>query len=178
MAQNWKRWMLSGGVALGVSTLGLGYTRALAQSKSLEGGVKTEEATPEPILEKYQLSAELYSKNCSSCHVPIPPQVFPSDTWQQLLTQPEHYGVSLKQMRGPELKLIYLYLKDYSRGVKEKEAVPLYFSESRYFKALHPKVDLPDPVDTASCLECHPSARQNNYRVLSESYLKTEAGGK
>jgi hypothetical protein len=174
MAQKWKRWMLFGGVVLGASTLGLGYARVFAQGKNLEGGVKTEQTTPEPIQEKYQLAADQYAKNCSSCHVPIPPQVFPSDTWQQLLTQPDHYGVSLKQMRGPELKLIYLYLKDYSRGLKEKEATPFYFSESRYFKALHPKVDLPEPLDTGSCLECHPSARQNNYRTLSESFLKTE----
>ena len=64
------------------------------------------------VPEKFQLAQELYLENCGSCHIAIPPAVFPTQTWQELLENPEeHYNVSLKPILGPEL-LIFPILLD------------------------------------------------------------------
>ena len=40
---------------------------------------------------------EMYVSTCSGCHIPIPPEVLPTETWQELLENPQkHYGGFLK----------------------------------------------------------------------------------
>lgn len=94
----------------------------------------------DPITEEYQLPAEVYVKNCGTCHVPIPPEVLPRETWQFLLEKPyNHYGLSLKNIIGINQVLMWRYLSNYSRSLLPEENRPLYIDDSRYFKALHPK---------------------------------------
>jgi hypothetical protein len=47
------------------------------------------------------------------------------------------------------------------------ERVPYRISESRYFKALHPKVKLATKPTLTTCITCHPSAQAFNFRKLS-----------
>jgi hypothetical protein len=127
--------------------------------------------TIDVVPSRYQLGKELYLENCASCHVAIPPEVFPTETWRRLLQeQNQHYGKQLKPLTGPSLLVMWDYLRTFSRPGKENESVPYRMSESRFFKALHPRVDVPQTTKVGSCVSCHPGAVQFNYRELSSEW--------
>lgn len=137
----------------------------IAQATSEEIG------TVDPVTPRYQLGQELYLDNCASCHVPLPPEVLPSETWRRLLLEPEqHFGTQLKPLIGPSLRILWDYIQGYSRPQKEDKPLPYRISESYYFKALHPRVKLPQPVKPASCVLCHPGAPEYNYRSLTPEW--------
>ena len=118
--------------------------------------------------ENADLGRDFYLKNCSSCHIPIPAEVLPTDTWQKILEQPsDHYGVSLPNMININVRLIWSYLRSYSRPSLEGETTPEFITNSRYFKALHPLVDLPRPVSYQSCKLCHTGTATMDYRSLT-----------
>ncbi|HEY9864391.1 MAG TPA: hypothetical protein V6D21_09480 [Candidatus Obscuribacterales bacterium] len=117
------------------------------------------------------LGHEVYLNTCSSCHIAIPPQVFPTQTWQQVIQDPQHYGATLQPLEGPSLLLMWKYLQTYSRPIAVKdETIPYRFNRSRYFKALHPRVDIPEPLTVNSCVSCHPGASQFNFRSLTSEW--------
>ena len=118
-----------------------------------------------------QLGQELYVQNCSSCHIPIPAEVLPTETWQEILEKPgKHYGTSLPKLSSIDVRLIWSYVRASSRPLLEKELKPEFVTQSRYFKALHPKVDLPKPVTHQSCILCHPGAKELDYLSLSSEF--------
>lgn len=119
----------------------------------------------------YQLGQELYLQNCSSCHIPIPAEVLPTDTWQEILEKPgKHYGTALPRLSSLNTRLIWSYLQTYSRPSLARELKPEFVTQSRYFKALHPQVDLPKPVTHQSCILCHPGAKKLDYISLSSEF--------
>lgn len=137
----------------------------VAQSTPAESG------TVEELPARYKLGRELYVENCASCHVALPPEVLPSETWRRLLLEPEqHYGQQLKPFIGPTLLVMWEYLKTYSRPQAQKEQLPYRVSESRFFKALHPRVKFTEKVSLGSCVSCHPGAAQSNYRTLTPEW--------
>ncbi len=147
--------LIAGGLA--VIGLGLLLSRVLAQVE------------PGPLPKRYQLAQNLYSERCSRCHLALPPEVFPSESWRQvLLEQSNHYGRTLPMMGSIERQLVWQYLKDYSRPLQENEEVPFVVADSRYFKALHPKVSLPSPLDASSCTQCHVNAAKGDYVVTGD----------
>jgi hypothetical protein len=118
-----------------------------------------------------QIEQEVYLKNCASCHTPIPAEVLPTETWQKLLEQSQqHYGQTLPSIDRISLRLMWNYLKTFSRPLLPDEPQPEYVTNSRYFKALHPQVNLPQPVTHKSCLICHPGAKQLDYRSLNPEW--------
>ncbi len=127
-------------------------------------------ATVDPVPQRYQLGQDLYLENCASCHIAVPPAVLPTQTWQRLLLDSQHYGVQMKPLVDPPRLLVWNYLKSFSRPLNKEEATPYRIEESRYFKALHPKVKLPRPVGLSSCGSCHPSAAQFNFRRLTPQW--------
>ncbi|MDJ0633967.1 MAG: cytochrome C [Xenococcaceae cyanobacterium MO_188.B29] len=119
----------------------------------------------------YQLGKELYLQNCSSCHIPIPAEVLPTATWQTILEKPgRHYGTSLPRLSNINVRLIWNYLRTSSRPLLERELKPEFVTQSRYFKALHPQVHLPQPVTHQSCILCHPGANKLDYVSLSSEF--------
>ena len=121
----------------------------------------------DPVPTRYQAGYDLYLETCSGCHVPIPPGVLPIETWKQLLEKPDkHYGTQLTEMIRLTQLLIWEYVSTFSRPLLTDEPVPLYVEQSRYFKALHPRVELPKPTTAKSCLICHPQAANFDYRTL------------
>lgn len=122
--------------------------------------------TMDPVAEKYQTGLSLYLENCSSCHLAIPPQVLPTQTWQRILERPQnHYGVSLQPLVPSFNMMMWDYLKAFSRPLLINESSVFYIQDSRYFKALHPQVDLPVNISTQTCLTCHSQGRNFNFRV-------------
>lgn len=145
----------------------------LLMGKGLAWGLNP---SPSPVLlssvdevaEKQQSGLKLYLDTCAKCHIALPPEVLPMETWQRLLEKPDdHYGTSVKGLIRLTQVLMWDYLRTYSRPLKPDEPMPFYVERSRYFKALHPRVPLPEEVSHRTCITCHPAASQFNFRTLS-----------
>ncbi len=145
-------------IRLGLGGLVIGGALAVTQVKAT--------IEPGPLPPKYTLPQEIYLKRCASCHIALPPEVLPSQTWQVLITDPSHYGTTLNPLGSLERQLMWQYLKDYSRSVKENEATPYFIADARFFKALHPKVVLPRPLRVGSCTQCHVQAPQGKFQAM------------
>ncbi len=116
-----------------------------------------------------ELGRQLYIENCSSCHIPIPAEVLPTTAWEQILNNPKnHYGEVLPSINRITTRLIWNYLRANSRLLLTGETTPQYVTNSRYFKALHPQVDLPKPASHQTCIGCHPGAKQLDYLQIRE----------
>lgn len=126
--------------------------------------------TVDVVSDRYQAGQTLYLQTCATCHLAIPPAVFPSETWRQLLLDPQHYGATLTPLQNPNLRLVWDYLKTYSRPEAIGETVPYRVYQSRYFQILHPKVKLPARVGLANCLACHPGAGTYDFRSVSTEW--------
>ena len=158
--------------------MGIGLAQALEpknnpllQSPNIQSSPSVQSAeigTVDPVSDRDRLGQELYLESCRSCHIGIPPAVMPTQTWQALLQDPQHYGVTIDIPQGPEKRIMWNYIKNASRPVASTdERVPYRISESRYFKALHPKVKLATKPTLTTCIACHPSAQAFNFRKLS-----------
>jgi mono/diheme cytochrome c family protein len=117
-----------------------------------------------------KLGQELYLENCATCHIGIPPAVMPTQTWRDLLQDPQHYGAELSPIAPLNLRLIWNYILFSSRSLKPDEKIPFRLRQSQIFKALHPRVDLPREVGLTSCVSCHPGASQYNFRRLTPNW--------
>jgi Dihaem cytochrome c len=150
-------------------SLAMGWLLALATN--VQAATNTSEiGTVDIVPAQYQLGQQLYLENCSNCHIALPPAVFPTETWKNLLQDSQHYGVQLKPLVDPPRILVWKYLLTFSRSHLKEEPTPYRFKDSRYFKALHPKVQLPRPLQVGSCVSCHPSATDFNFRNLSPEW--------
>ncbi|MCV3212951.1 diheme cytochrome C [Plectonema radiosum NIES-515] len=149
-------------------SLAMGWLLALATN--VQAANTSEIGTVDVVPAQYQLGQQLYLENCSNCHIALPPAVFPTQTWKNLLQDSQHYGVQLKPLVDPPRILVWKYLLTFSRSQQKEEQTPYRLKDSRYFKALHPKVQLPRPVQVGSCVSCHPSATDFNFRSLSPEW--------
>lgn len=126
---------------------------------------------PDSTTDSLQIGRKVYLENCSSCHVPIPPEVLPTETWRELLENPQnHYGADLPTIFSPAILLMWEYLRTFSRAASSEAVVPKIVEQSRYFHALHPRVELPKVVTHRSCIVCHPGAEQLDYRSLTAEW--------
>ncbi len=130
--------------------------------------------TVDVVPAQYQLGQQLYLENCSTCHIALPPSVLPNQTWKNLLQDSQHYGVQIKPLIDPPRILVWKYLAAFSRPLQQEEETPYRVNSSRYFKALHPKVKLPSPVQIGSCVSCHPSAADFNFRRLTSEWENSQ----
>jgi hypothetical protein len=117
-----------------------------------------------------ELAEKTYLQYCATCHVGVPPQVLPSQTWQALLTDSQHYGIPLPPLPKPDQSVIINYIAAFAYPFKPEETVPFRVGRSRFFRILHPQVQLPQPVKLEGCISCHPGAMQFNYRRLSSEW--------
>lgn len=148
----------------------IGWGLAIALSANAQTNLPTT-GTVDAVGSKYALGKELYLENCASCHIAIAPEVMPSETWRRLLMEPqEHYGTQLEPLLGPSQIVMWEYLRNFSRPHQEKEAIPYRVSESRFFKALHPRVKFSQPAKISTCVTCHPGVGQFNYRTLTSEW--------
>lgn len=147
-------------------TMFLGGVMAIAVASPASGFRPVDPATG-----RFVEPQAVYVENCSGCHVPLPAEVLPTQTWRLLIEKPEaHYGVALDQIISVTQLMMWNYLNAYSRPLNIDEPRPLYVAQSRYFKALHPRVDLPKEVNHRSCILCHPGAQQYDYQTLTPEW--------
>ena len=126
--------------------------------------------TVDYVPEGLQLGQRLYLENCATCHIGVPPQTLPSEAWRNLIQDSSHYGSEIRPPQDPSLGLIWTYLRAFSRQKSAVESrVPYRLRRSRYFKALHPDVTLPQEVSLDSCASCHRAAQQFSFRPWEES---------
>lgn len=155
--------------------LGIGIARAINHNPIDTNSVTSVSAAQDfflasSIVERYQTAQQLYIDTCSGCHIPVSPSVLPTESWKKILENPTtHYGESLDFIRITQV-ILWEYLATFSRPLSRNEPVPLYISQARYFKALHPRVDLPKPATLKTCIVCHPGAQQYNYQTLSPEW--------
>ncbi len=158
-----KRWQsLIVAFVVGCSIiLGWGTSHSMEQNKITLNTKSVDKATG-----NYTIGEDLYLKTCATCHIPIPPAVLPSKTWETILENPgTHYGVEVKDLNRFNQRIIWQYLQNYSRLLLKDEQKPKYIAQSRYFFALHPQVEFSAPVNNTTCLECHSGAKQFDYRI-------------
>jgi len=153
--------------------LGWGLSQANPSIAAIDS---TAVGTVDVVPQQFQLGQELYLQNCATCHFGLPPAVMPTQTWQNLIQDSQHYGVQIQPLRSPDLELVWRYLSTFSRSVNRDETVPFRVERSRYFKALHPKVEFSQPPSVRACATCHPAAAQFNYRSLSAEWVEEGVG--
>ncbi|TAF08059.1 MAG: cytochrome C [Nostocales cyanobacterium] len=153
-------WSIAIGFILGLAT----STHAANPASSI--------GTVDVVPANYQLGQELYRKNCSTCHIALPPAVFPTQTWKNLLEDSQHYGAQLQPLVDPQRILVWNYISTFSRVQLQDEETPYRLNKSRYFRALHPGVELANPVKMGSCVSCHPGAKDYNFRSLTPEWEK------
>lgn len=124
-------------------------------------------------LSQRQLEQAAYVRACGSCHIPLPAEVLPRDTWRRLVQDPNHYGQQISPLTGADLQLAWGYLSADARRLREFEPVPYRLRESRYFLAQHPDVPLPDPVRVTSCIDCHPRVNLGDFVTLAPEWFGT-----
>ena len=126
--------------------------------------------TTDVIPKRYEQSLQIYLANCSSCHLALPAELFPRQTWQRLLENTnQHYEAQLPTISGVEITLMWNYLGTFSRNAAIEDRIPFQSRDSRFFRAMHPGVRFPEPVKVTTCISCHPSAAEFNFRRLQES---------
>ncbi len=127
-------------------------------------------ASLEPLPSPLDVGRQYYLDSCASCHMALPPMVLPTETWRQLLLEPQHYGVTLDLPRGPALRVMWSYLSNGSRAQREDETVPFRVAQSRFFRALHPRVKFATPPNVTGCASCHIGAKEFDYQSLSPEW--------
>lgn len=150
-------------------SLAMGWLLSLATSAH-SATPTSDIGTVDVVPAQFQLGKQLYLDNCATCHIALPPEVLPTQTWRNLLQDSQHYGVQLTPLVDPPRMLVWRYLSTFSRTQLKDEATPYRVNNSRYFQALHPHVKLPRPVEMSSCITCHPSARDFNFRHLTPEW--------
>ena len=157
-------------------SLAMGWGLALVTNAQPTTQISATEAigTVDEVPPGYQLGQELYLENCASCHIALPPAVLPTQTWKQILQDTQHYGAKLPPLIDPPRLLVWKYLQTFSRPHTTEEETPYRVDDSRYFKALHPRVKLPRPIEISSCVSCHSSAAEYNFRRLTPEWENSQ----
>jgi hypothetical protein len=127
----------------------------------------------DPVPPGLQLAQDAYLENCATCHIGVPPAVLPTETWQQLIQDPQHYGVEIKPLQNPYRSLVWNYFRTFSRPKLINENIPYRLAQSRLFTALHPKVKFSQPIRLGSCVTCHPGAAKYDFQTLTSEWLNS-----
>lgn len=158
---------------VGCLSFALSLLLGMGAAAAIDTGVGTDADTivnpygmVDPISPQIEASYRIYLSKCATCHVALPPAVLPTQTWQSLVVDPAHYGLTLTDITAFEKQLIVNYLQAYSRSHQSSNPLPFKLSDSDYFRALHPQVTLPQPLSLHGCTSCHLSATTQNYRDL------------
>ncbi|ATS18717.1 cytochrome C [Parathermosynechococcus lividus PCC 6715] len=158
--QQWRLWL--GLAVLGLCALvGMGLGAIAAPDFS---------GTVDVLPLNAQLGAQIYLRRCGTCHLALPPETMPAEAWQVLIQDTNHYGATLPPIPRPEMIPLWNYLRTYSRALGADAQIPFRVGRSPFFRILHPRVELPEPVTFGSCSQCHPKATLFNFRELTPEW--------
>jgi hypothetical protein len=125
----------------------------------------------DPVPTRYEPGFQAYMETCASCHIAVPPEVLPTESWREILRKPDnHFGVVIPNYNRLTQLLIWDYLSNFSRPLPPDSPLPLYVEKSRYFKALHPRVTMPPDMTSKTCVTCHPNVKNFNFRTLTPEW--------
>ena len=125
----------------------------------------------DPVPTRYEPGFQAYMETCASCHIAIPPEVLPTESWREILRKPDnHFGVVIPNYNRLTQLLIWDYMSNFSRALPPDSPLPLYVEKSRYFKALHPRVTMPPDMTSKTCVTCHPNVANFNFRTLTPEW--------
>lgn len=147
-----------------------GRSKTVAQAASAEPKKDGAIGTVDVVPARFQQGQSLYLENCATCHIGIPPAVMPTQTWQQLIQDSEHYGVTIQPLRTPQIQILWQYLREYSRPLADGETTPYRIQQSRIFTALHPRVNFTEKPTLNGCVSCHPGAGAYDFRSLTAEW--------
>ncbi|WP_267383842.1 cytochrome [Cyanobacterium sp. uoEpiScrs1] len=152
-------------------SIGWGMTYVL---NKFTGNVSAAIAAPpnNDVSTRNHVGQEFYIKTCAACHIALPPEVLPRETWKKLLENPnKHYGTSVPNLIRLGQLLIWDYLQTCSRSLSSKdEPIPFYVEQSRYFKIIHPRVKFQETVSNKNCIICHPGVENFDFRTLTPEW--------
>jgi len=163
-------WCLVLGIGLAQAREPQARLNQLALAEESSTSLPATIGTVDPVPSQYQLGQEIYLQTCATCHIAIPPAVLPTDTWRLILRDPRHFGAELQPFQEPNQALVWGYLRTFSRPLRPDEHAEFRVGQSRYFKALHPRVDLPRQISLDTCITCHPGASQYDFRSLTPQW--------
>jgi mono/diheme cytochrome c family protein len=163
-------WSICLGWGLSLATEPRGSNLVAQETTSSNSAEAAAIGTVDAVPERLKLGQSIYLENCATCHVGLPPAVMPTETWRQLLQDSEHYGVNLKPLSGPFLRVAWEYIRYFSRPQSAEEEVPYRIYQSKYFKILHPRVKLPSKPGLSTCISCHPGADKYDFRTLTSEW--------
>ena len=156
-----RRFALTKSISLGLCALTLSVFSALLGA-GLARAITSPYGMVDPVGEQQAVGYQVYLEQCATCHVALPAAVLPVQTWQALVTDPAHYGVSLAPISRFNQQLMLQYLQTYARFAPT-DYIPYRLADSSYFQALHPDVALPQPLNLRSCVGCHLGAAEQDY---------------
>lgn len=126
-----------------------------------------------------QTPGQVYTSECSSCHVAYPAVFLPDASWKKLLAGlSDHFGDSadlLAEERDVIARYLFAHSYDKSRIKRrygdrfDTPGVPLRVTETRYFQAIHREIprrlvrDNPKVKSYARCQVCHRGAERGRY---------------
>jgi len=125
----------------------------------------------DPVPTRYEPGFQAYLETCASCHIAVPPEVLPTESWREILRKPDnHFGVVIPNYNRLTQLLIWDYMSNFSRPLPPDSPIPIYAEKSRYFKALHPRVKMPEDLTAKTCISCHPNVKNFNFRTLTPEW--------
>ena len=125
----------------------------------------------DPVPTRYEPGFQAYLETCASCHIAIPPEALPTESWREILRKPDnHFGVVIPNYNRLTQLLIWDYMSTFSRPLPPDSPLPLYVEKSRYFKALHPRTTMPPDMTSKTCVTCHPNVANFNFRTLTPEW--------
>ncbi len=125
----------------------------------------------DPIPTRYEPGFQAYLETCATCHIAIPPEVLPTESWREILRKPDnHFGVVIPNYNRLTQLLIWDYISTFSRPLPPDSPLPLYVEKSRHFKALHPNVTMPPDMNAKTCINCHPNVTKFDFRTLTPEW--------
>ncbi|MDB9495418.1 cytochrome C [Spirulina major CS-329] len=181
--QGIRQWLAGVLVLCLGAVLGLGLAIAL-HPQPVQAAIDPTKSV-DPVPEELTLERDIYVERCGSCHVAVPPALLPRERWVELLENPmQHFGVNLRRSQGNlppisniDVRLMWDYVRNFSRPAGREETLPSTLSASRFFRALHPKVgdycrqnealSCPPTVSVQTCVLCHTNARAYDYQTLA-----------
>ncbi|MBP0022142.1 MAG: cytochrome C [Cyanobacteria bacterium SBLK] len=165
-------WILLGLIVFWSLAIGFGIAVALGTNRPVYSQSPEQMSflkSVDPVPEGVGFARDVYVDRCGECHIALPTEILPTESWRSILQElPQHYNTTTRQIISPEIILMWNYIQLFSRTYGDSDDPPFRIDDSRYFRALHPKVNFQQIQTANTCTTCHDRASEFNFRSLRE----------